>query len=342
MRGVAASSRFELVAVADVDEGARQRAEDAFCGIRTFATHEEMFAACPTDVVCVATWPPSHLPITEAALDLPLTGIVVEKPLGDTAQAGRRIAELIKRRGLPVAVPHGLLVAEHSTEIMARVKNGEIGELKLVEIECCGWDIINAGIHWLNLFVMLTGLEPVRYVLANCDSRTRTYRDGMQVETNAVTYVETVSGVRAVMATGDYVTVSRDGKGTLFRLVGTAGMLEFWGWESAYRLTNAAHPEGTLLSVAAGARSNHQKHLENLAAQMDAGTPDYAVLESSLMALDLCEAAYVSSRHGCAVPMPLAEFEPPAPTDWDPGKPYGGDGGGRNGRELPPGGEPLW
>src|SRR3712207_8225841 len=44
------------------------------------------------------------------------------------------------------------------------------------------WDIINAGIHWLNFFVTLTDNEPLDYVIAQCDTTTRTYRDGMQVE----------------------------------------------------------------------------------------------------------------------------------------------------------------
>ena len=75
----------------------------------------------------------------------------------------------------------------------------------MVEIQCSGWDIINAGIHWLDFFVTLDACpEPVSYVMAACDASTRTYRDGMQVETLAVTYAQTESGVRAVMQTGDY------------------------------------------------------------------------------------------------------------------------------------------
>ncbi len=107
--------------------------------------------------------------------------------------------------------------------------------------------------------------------MAACDASTRTYRDGMQVETLAVTYAQTVDGVRVVMQTGDYVQTSEPSKDTLFRLIGTQGTLDFYGWEPRYRLLNADYPQGQLVEVTPGPRSAHQRHLENLAEQMDQG-----------------------------------------------------------------------
>jgi predicted dehydrogenase len=246
MTALQASDRFDLAAAADLKPEVCAALAAQFPDLRTFTSHQEMFAECPTDVVCVSTYAPSHEEITLDALRLPLEGILVEKPLGHTVASGRRILEAIRSRGLPMAVPHGLLVRKTPMEIVQRVRDGEIGELVLVEIQNRQWDIINAGIHWLNFFVTLTGNEPMDYVMALCESSTRTYRDGMQVETTAVTYGQTVSGVRVVMNTGDDVLVHRPGKGTLFRLVGTAGWIEFWGWEGSYLLMNAAHPSHAL------------------------------------------------------------------------------------------------
>jgi hypothetical protein len=186
----------------------------------------------------------------------------------------------------------------------------------------------------MNFFVTLARNEPVAWVMALCEASTRTYRDGMQVETTAVTYVQTVSGVRAVMHTGDEVLVNRPGKPLLFRLVGTDGQIEFWGWERGYRIQNAAHPNGEMVMPAPLPVGGHRFHLERMAAMVDTGGPDYAVPDSSLLALEICEAAYVSSRHQCKVTFPLERFVPPARTDWDPGAPYAGTGGGRDGRKL--------
>lgn len=267
------------------------------------------------------------------ALKLDLKGILVEKPLGDTAAAGRRVLEAVRSRALPMAVPHNLLAKKAPLGIISRVQSGEIGELELVEIESTKWDIINAGIHWLHFFVNLTGNQPLDHVMAICESSTRTYRDGMQVETTAVTYAETRSGVRVVMKTGDDVNVSRQGKDALFRFVGTAGLVEFWGWENAYFIMNAKFPAGELITPEEFAVTGHQRHLEAMAEMIDRGTVDYTIPETSLAALEICEGAYISSRHRCKVTFPVAEFHVPPDVAWDPGRPYPGSGGGRDGRK---------
>lgn len=89
-----------------------------------------------------------------------------------------------------------------------------------------------------------------------------------------------------------------------------------------------------MIEVSPGPRSGHQRHLEHMALEMDRGVPNYAVAESSLAALEVVEAAYLSCRHGCQVMLPLSTFVPPEPNDWEPGLPYSGQGGGRDGRKL--------
>ena len=334
LQALTRSDRYELLAVADLRPEVCAALAQDFPGIRTFPDHRSMFAACPTDIVCVSTYPTTHEEVTIDALTIPqLKGILVEKPLGHTAASGRRILSMIKDRALPMVVPHGLHARKHSLEVATRVQRGEIGELKLVEVQSNHWDIINAGIHWLNYFVTLTNNEPLEYVMALCDSSTRTYRDGMQVETIAVTYAQTRSGVRVVMNTGDAIQVNRAGKECLFRLVGTAGQIEFWGWEPGYWLQNAQYPEGKLFMPEELPVSGHQRFLEALADMIEQKRTDYMIPESSLMALELCEGAYLSSRHRCQVMFPLENFTLPVFSDWHPGEPYTGNGG-RDGRKL--------
>jgi len=333
LSALAASDRYELVAAADLREDVHEQLAALYPGIRLYPTHQQMFAQTPTDVVCVSTWPPSHREVVLDALEIHPQGLLCEKPLGDTAAAGRDILNAIQAANLPVVVPHGLLQTRHGQEILARVHGGEIGALELVEIECDKWDIINAGIHWLNFFVNLVPNDPMDWVMALAEPSTRTYRDGMEVETTAITYVQTRSGVRAVMHTGDDVQIRRPGKGFIFRLVGTRGTIEFYAWESAYRITNPTWPEGQAFAVERFPQSAHQRYLESLADQMDQGYRDYAIPLSSLVALELCEGAYLSSAHRCKVTLPLHEFTAPAEPDWHPGQPYRGSGG-RDGRKL--------
>ena len=329
---LAASELFELVAVCDMRDEASARIAQRLPGVRTFGDYRTMFAACPVDVVCVSTYAPTHADIAHAALALPLKGLLLEKPLTDSVSTARALLDAVKARGIPMIVPHGLMAHTHSREILQRVQSGEIGELKLIEIEFGGWDTFNAGPHTFNYVVALTGNAPVEWVMAACESSTRTYRDGMQVETTSITYAQTKSGIRMVMQAGDEVRANVPGKGVVYRIIGTAGMIEFYMWENAYRLTNAAHPGGADIIPTPLPISVHQYLLEQLAAMISSGQHDYSIAEASFTASEICEAAYLSHRHQCKVLFPVADFVPPAKPEWNPGMPYSGVDGGHDGR----------
>ncbi|MBI4979864.1 MAG: Gfo/Idh/MocA family oxidoreductase [Spirochaetes bacterium] len=332
---VNASAKFELAAITDMRPEVCESWRAKLPGVRVFTDHNEMFRECPTDIVCVSTFPPSHEPITMDALNaLPLKGILVEKPLGHTAASGRAILNAIKKRGIPMAVPHNMLVRKGTVEVLKRVRAGEIGELRSVTVQSDKWDIMNAGIHWFNYFVALTDREPIDHVMCLCEAGTRTYRDGMQVETTAVASAVTKSGVQCILNTGDSIHTDPEiTGGAPFRIVGSRGQIAVGSWSNSYFIQNREHPEGTVIDAGSYSESGHQRHLETMA-DLIGGTPDYAIPESSLMALELVEASYLSSKHHCKVTFPFADFVPPTPVVWEPGTPYSGTGGGRDGRKL--------
>ena len=211
LKALAASDRYRLVAATDLrpdvlaGSGARLRRACA-----PLPTTGRCSQHCPTDVVCVSTYPPSHEADharrawrcrSKAFWSRSRSGIPPRPAAASSRPSGAA--------GCRWPYPMGCWPRRAPLEIIDRVQGGEIGELALVEIQCTGWDIINAGIHWLDFVVTVLGNEPVVSVMAQCDSSTRTYRDGMQVETVAVTSVQTESGVRVVMHTGDHVEISR-------------------------------------------------------------------------------------------------------------------------------------
>ncbi len=288
---VATSDLFEATALADLRPAVGEELRRKYPGLQTFTDYREMFRKCPTDIVCVSTYPPSHEEVTLEALKNPLKGILVEKPLGHTAASGLRILEAVKAKKIPMATPHGLLAKQCPLEIIERVHRGEIGEVKLVEIQSPKWDIINAGIHWLN-FSLLLLRQKVTGVVAAIDKSTRTYRDGMQVETEGVTYVKLSGGSRIILQTGD--DVQRNARKDFgnrdcatFRIIGTTGMIEFWGWEPDYHLINATHPHGEFFTPAEKGAVGHRRHLENLAPMIESGHFDYTIPEMSQSALEV-------------------------------------------------------
>jgi predicted dehydrogenase len=329
-----ASERFELVGVADLRPEALDHVREQTGGsVPTFGSAEEMFETRPSDIVCVSTYAPSHLALTRSALSTGVVqGMLVEKPLGDTTAAGREILDLLRSHNRPVVIPHGLMAQSAAVEVVRQVRSGSVGDLLLVEIECTGWDIINAGIHWLQFFLALVDPAPVEVVLTAADSSTRTFRDGMQVETEALTMARTTNGIRALMNTGDTVPLSRDTT-CLMRIIGSHGYLEYGAWESWYTLVSPGR-DRVRIDVPAFAVSGHQRHLEHLADQIESGDRDYRIPNMSLQALEVVEAAYLSNRIGATVHLPLDSRQEHRGQGWEPGRPYGGTGGGRNGRQL--------
>ena len=133
-----------------------------------------------------------------------------------------------------------------------------------------------------------------------------------------------------MLHTGDETPINVPGKSFVFRLIGERGVIEFWGWENGYLLNGERHtPQEFLIT-------GHRRHLEHLANQMDGIAPlDDTLARTSLSALEICEAAYLSGEHRVQIALPLTEFLPPDPfTEWQPGQPYSGTNGGRDGRAF--------
>jgi len=76
LEALSASLHFRVLAATDLRPEVRASLEKEFPGLRTFGSHQEMFVHCPTDVVCVSTYPPSHESIVLDTIELPsLRGI---------------------------------------------------------------------------------------------------------------------------------------------------------------------------------------------------------------------------------------------------------------------------
>ena len=82
LEAVAASEYYQPAALADLRPEVGAELRKKYPELQTFTDFREMFRACPTDIVCVSTYPPSHELVTLEALKLPLKAILVEKPLG--------------------------------------------------------------------------------------------------------------------------------------------------------------------------------------------------------------------------------------------------------------------
>ncbi|HEX4214327.1 MAG TPA: Gfo/Idh/MocA family oxidoreductase [Candidatus Dormibacteraeota bacterium] len=329
-----ALDEYELVAVADLRLDVRRALEERLRGVRTFEQASEMFAACPTDVVCVSTYASTHEEIALMAMRGPVLGMLLEKPLSYDVGGARRLLDAVKGRDLPAVVPHGMLTRGTPLAVKARIDAGDIGRVRVVEIESRNWDLINAGIHWLHFTLTVLADERVTDVLAAADTSTHTYRDGMQVETESLVQARTDAGTRIFVNSGDHLPTTAPGRAIVLRFIGTGGVAEFWGWEQGFALITAQGGDQHPATPAEPALIGHARYLRDLAGMIASGKRDYRGAERSIAALEVIEAAYLSAHLGCNVRLPLDAFVPPDSSDWHAGQPYGGQGGGRDGRRL--------
>src|SRR5688572_13006256 len=75
------SSRLTPGAVVDLFPAALASIKEAYPGVQTYTSTAQMYAAHKPDVVGIATYAPSHLPMALEAMSQPIKGLVVEKPI---------------------------------------------------------------------------------------------------------------------------------------------------------------------------------------------------------------------------------------------------------------------
>lgn len=331
VRGLEESDRFDLVAVCDRLPGVRRRLRSSLRPeVRVWEDYPEMLRQGDLDVVCVATYPTTHEEIALDAMSAGIAGILVEKPVAISRRSGDRILEEALRRRMPLVVPHGLVTLGAVQKIIEMTRLGQIGDIRLIEIESAQTDLINAGIHWLHFCVELLSPDSFSSVLACCDTSSMTYREGVRVETESVTLARTNRGVRVVLNAGDAIPISGSSN-IVIRLIGTTGLIEFWGWDGSYKIVSPGCFDLDA-KVANPPVAFHRAYLEDLAHQIDSGQANYVPVQRSLAALEVCEAAYISHKLRCTVELPLTEFVAPLVQPWDVGSAYDGRGGKRDGR----------
>ena len=121
----------ELVGVVDLDAKRAAAFAEKF-GVKTFGSLDEIIAA-GANVIHVLTPPSTHGKIALAALEKGCH-VLIEKPVTEDPEEGRRIAALAKQKGLTATVNHSLLYDPQVERALAMVKSGALGQVVSVDI----------------------------------------------------------------------------------------------------------------------------------------------------------------------------------------------------------------
>jgi len=128
VRNLAALDGSQVISIAEMSPGARQRAQKAYPGVHVTADAAELMASPDIDAIAVITPVWTHYDLAKAALE---NGkhVFVEKPFTSTTEQGEKLIELACRKNLKIMVDHTFLFTGAVRKICRLLDEGTLGKL---------------------------------------------------------------------------------------------------------------------------------------------------------------------------------------------------------------------
>jgi predicted dehydrogenase len=118
----------QVLAIADLDAAARQRAQRAYPSIHVTADPREVLTSTKIDAIAVISPVWTHYELTKAALE---NGkhVFVEKPFTINTAQGEELVEMADKRNLKIMVDHTFLFTGAVKKISQLIDDGALGKL---------------------------------------------------------------------------------------------------------------------------------------------------------------------------------------------------------------------
>ena len=145
-----------LEAVCDADAERLGSLADAFGVPRRYADLREMLDKEKPDLLHVVVQPTHRVEFLELAAECELPAMLIEKPLALDAEDYNAIAALSQGLSTRVCVNHQLRFHPKVLELLAIVRAGEIGEVRLLD-GSARYPLAGQGTHVLNLMFAFAG-----------------------------------------------------------------------------------------------------------------------------------------------------------------------------------------
>lgn len=216
-----ADERCELVACADIvpENGAAFANAFDLPQDRVFEDYAELLEEVAPDVVSVAVPPQVHEEVVVGCARGGVEAIHCEKPMAHTWASAQRMAQVCWRHGVQLTFNRQRRFARPFTRAKELLDDGEIGELRRVEI---GWgDFYDTGAHTVDLAGMFNDDIAAEWVLAGLDYREKDVRFGSHQENQMWSQWRYENGVYGVASTGE----GSDFVDAALTLNGTAGTI---------------------------------------------------------------------------------------------------------------------
>ena len=128
VRNLASLEGSRVVAIAELSQGARLRAQKAYPGISVISDASEVIKSPEIDAVAIVTPVWTHYELAKSALE---NGkhVFVEKPFTSSIEQGEKLVELAARKNLRIMVDHTFLFTGAVKKIRQLLDDRELGKL---------------------------------------------------------------------------------------------------------------------------------------------------------------------------------------------------------------------
>lgn len=299
---------------------------------RLYASYDEMLGAESLDLLVIASWTSTHVPVGLAACRAGVRGILCEKPIaGDLASADELISAC-RAAGIALVVNHERRFDTRYQQVRDMLRDGAIGELRTIvgNVLCSKWPrqswkrspelagggpLLHDGTHLVDILRFFAG--EVEWVSGDV----RVTPDEHDVEVQALAMIRYHSGVSAFLEAGgdrQYFNFEVDLQGSLGRIRIGNGILSlarsgtsrmYSGFEDLLPADFPDPPGASTIGFMGVATE--------LIECVRTGRESVSSGADALAALEIINAIYLSaSRDGSRISLPLAERDPAFPRLW--------------------------
>ena len=188
----------QMVAASDIHPKAlaELQAEHGIPG--GYADYHDMLANEELDIVSVCSWPGLHAPMSIAAAEAKVPGIICEKPMARTLGEADAMIAAAEEHGSKLVIGHQGRFRTQTNAIRSLIQDGAIGRVEFLYIQQNG-GLSNSSIHNVDYARYILGDPKVEWVMGSVERRTDRYERAQRIEDRAQALIGFAGGVRGVL-----------------------------------------------------------------------------------------------------------------------------------------------
>lgn len=214
------SGRFDVVALADLNESAMDEMDARFdLNTAHYTDAREMLDRENLDVVSICTWHAGHATWTIAAAAHQPKAILCEKPMAENLGRAEEMLVACRRNGVKLAIGHQRRFLPSYTLAKDLIADGAIGDVQMM-LAFGGHGLPNYSSHQTDMFRYFLSDAECDWVMGNVERKTDRYERNTRIEDSAIGVFHFENGATAMILADVTPTIYQGA-----HIYGSAGMI---------------------------------------------------------------------------------------------------------------------